>query len=382
MIKRTLNRLWVRVSLAITAMILVITVLPAASLLLLTPQEIFSQQKTYIERINNEADLRLSAAQVDYLSQTLAEDIQELYINDVQFLTLTTLVVGVLAGILLGRGLSLPIERLVTATQAVASQELTHRVSVNGAQEIRDLADNFNQMVASLERSEHLRRNMMADVSHELLTPLTVIQGNLRAILDDVYALDKEEIGKLYAQNKHLIRLVRDLRQLSQAEAGQLSLNKTAVDLNSLTNETVTTFIPLTQEKNVTLVCQLAETLPKISADADRLRQVLYNLFANALRHTPEAGQITLSTELLADEIRLAIVDTGDGIAPDLLPHIFERFYGSEMNLRRDSGGAGLGLAISRAIIQAHNGRIVVASPGANLGTTFSIYLPIENRPA
>jgi two-component system OmpR family sensor kinase/two-component system sensor histidine kinase BaeS len=382
MIKRRLNRLWIRFSLSITILILAITVLPAASLLLVTPQEIIDEQSTYLEALNKAANLRLSAVQIERLSAALAENRREIYLNDVQFLTLTTLVVGMVAGILLGRGLSLPIERLATATKAVASQELDHRVEVEGAQEIQDLAANFNQMVASLAHSEQLRRNMMADVSHELLTPLTVLQGNLRAILDDVYALDKEEIGKLYAQNKHLIRLVRDLRQVSQAEAGQLPLHKTAVDMNTLAHETIATFIPLAQEKNIALVCQFDAALPKISVDADRLRQVLHNLLANALRHTPQGGRITLLTELLPTESRLEIADTGAGIAAAALPHVFDRFWRSEATPRRDSGGAGLGLAISKAIIEQHNGRMEVTSEGANLGSAFSIWLPIESRSA
>ena len=382
MIMRLLNRLWVRFSLSITAIIVVVTILPAASLLLVEPQDIVNEQKAYIEGLNNEAQLQLSTAQIDYLAQELASALQQVYLDDVQFLTMTTLIVAVVAGGLLGRGLSLPIERLVTATKAIGSQELTHRVKVTGAQEIRDLADNFNQMTASLAHSEQLRRNMMADVSHELLTPLTVLQGNLRAILDDVYALDKEEIGKLYAQNKLLIHLVRDLRQLSQAEAGQLPLHITSVDINTLTKATSAIFVPLAQEKNITIDLALAAQLPNVAGDADRLRQVLHNLLANALRHTPEGGQITISTVLLQDEIHLAIADTGDGITPELLPHVFDRFYRSEAGLRRDSGGAGLGLAISNAIVRAHNGHITASSAGINQGSTFCICLPIESRVA
>lgn len=158
---RILNRLWVRFSLSITTIILVITILPAASLLLLEPQDIVGEHTMYIKGLNNEVQLQLSTAQVDYLAQDLAYVAQQVYLNDVQFLTLTTLIVAVVAGGLLGRGLSLPIERLVTATKAIASQKLNHRVKVTGAQEIRDLADNFNQMTASLARSKQLRRNMM-----------------------------------------------------------------------------------------------------------------------------------------------------------------------------------------------------------------------------
>jgi len=272
----------------------------------------------------------------------------------------------------------LPIEKLVRATKAVASQELNVRVEVRGAQEINDLADNFNQMVESLEHSEQIRRNMLADVSHELLTPLTVMQGNLRAILDDIYALDKEEIGKLYEQNKHLIRLVRDLRQVSQADAGQLEMNFFTVIINELVQETTNIFMPLAQEKQVTLNSKLAQTLPSVQADSHRLRQVLHNLLANALRHTPENGHITITTEQQPNEICIAITDTGDGIPPELLPHVFDRFYRADETHRRDSGGVGLGLAIAKGIVEGHNGRLTATSSGINQGSIFSIYLPIK----
>ena len=376
MIKRLLNRLWIRFSLAIIGIIFAITVLPAASLLLIDPQDWLSGSRSYIESINNEATLALSPSQINVLAENLASVIEEEIYGDTRFLLFTTLIVGLLAGALLGRGLSLPIERLAVATKAVGSRDLSHHVQVKGAQEIQDLAQNFNQMTAELARSEQLRRNMMADVSHELLTPLTVLQGNLRAMLDDVYELNKEEIGTLYEQNKHLIHLVRDLRQLAQAEAGKLPFQITAVNLASLAAETTSFFIPTAAEKNITINRELAENLPLLQADADRLRQVLHNLLGNAIRHTPEGGQITVRAQQATDEIWLSFTDTGEGIVPELLPHVFDRFYRTEESRRRDTGGAGLGLAISKAIVEAHNGRIAATSPGPGQGTTFTIYFP------
>ncbi len=377
MSKRPFNHLWVRFSLAIISIVLAITVLPLASLLLINEQNIIVETKTYVEMLNTEGNLGLEVDQITYLTETFAIEVQEEYINDIQYLIITTLIVGVLAGVILGRGLSLPIERLVTATKAVGSRDLSHRVEGGGAQEIQDLAQNFNQMTAELAHSERLRRNMMADVSHELLTPLTVLQGNLRAILDDVYDLNKDEIGTLYEQNKHLIRLVRDLRQLAQAEAGQLPFDVAPVNLSTLVAETTTLFLSAAEEKNITLMRDLAKDLPSLQADAKRLRQVLHNLIANAIRHTPEGGQISVRTQQTAGEIRLSITDTGAGIEPEFQPHVFDRFYRTEESRRRDSGGAGLGLAISKAIVEAHNGRITATSPGKGQGTTFTISLPI-----
>ncbi len=373
-----INRLWVRFSLAIIGIVFVVTVLPTASLLFVTDPEVVRQSRDYIEAVDLESDLNLSTRQINILTDTLAYETQVEYFNDIQFLLITTIIVGVLAGGLLGRGLSLPIERLVTATKAVGSRDLSHRVEVRGAQEIQDLAHNFNQMTAELARSEQLRRNMMADVSHELLTPLTVLQGNLRAILDDVYELNKDEIGTLYAQNKHLIRLVQDLRQLAQVEAEQLPFNMVPVSLNQLAEEVTAVFTQPAADKKITLDAQLADNLPSIQGDADRLRQILHNLIANALRHTPENGQLTLRTQFTNNEVCLSITDSGEGVAPEMLPHVFDRFYRMGESSRRDSGGAGLGLAISKAIVEAHNGRITASSPGKGHGATFTITLPIR----
>ena len=370
-----LNRLWVRFSLAIIGIIFIITVLPAASLLLYTPQDLADYYIDLIADVDTAAAINLSDKQIETVANALSSDSQDEYFFDVQFLSITTLIVGVLAGLLLGRGLSLPFERLVKATQAIGARDLSHRVEVKGAQEIIDLADNFNQMTAELARSEQIRQNMMADVSHELLTPLTVLQGNLRAILDDVYELNKDEIGTLYAQNKHLIRLVKDLRQLAQVEAGQLPFNMVNLSLNKLTEEVTTAFTHPATDKNITLHTQLADNLPLVNGDTDRLRQVLHNLLTNALRHTPENGTITLTTQFTKNEVTLAITDTGEGIAPDLLPYVFDRFYRTDDTRRRDSGGAGLGLAIAKAIVEGHKGRLTAASPGKGQGTTFTIHL-------
>lgn len=378
-ISSTLNRLWVRFALGITGLVFVVTVLPAASLLLTDTHEVIEDWHEYIESLDGEAALGLNPSQINYLAEVLADVTQQTYAADVQYLTLTTIIVGLLAGALLGRGLSRPIERLASAVRAVGSHQLSHRVEVRGAQEIKDLAESFNQMTAELARSEQLRHNMMADISHELLTPLTVLQGNLRAILDDVYELNKDEIGTLYEQNKHLVRLVRDLRQLAQVETGQMQFQVAAVEIEAILLETVTFFDPVAAEKTIAIQSAFANNLPPLQVDPDRLRQVLHNLMANALRHTPEGGQITIRTALATGGVRLSISDTGEGIDPDKQSHVFDRFYRSEEGRRRDSGGAGLGLAISKAIVQAQGGHIAVASLGKNKGSEFAIWMPLEN---
>ena len=166
----------------------------------------------------------------------------------------------------------------------------------SGSQEIRELAETFNKMAAELQRAEQLRTNLMADVSHELRTPLTVLEGNLRAALDQVVPLDEAEIANLYNQTRHLTRLVNDLRELSLAESGQLPLEKIPTDLKTLVTETIQALEPLAVEKGVTLADEVPP-LPEVTVDPFRIRQVLFNLLSNALRHTPEGGKITLNGE-------------------------------------------------------------------------------------
>lgn len=244
-----------------------------------------------------------------------------------------------------------------------------------GSRELVTLAHAFNTMAGDLQRAEEQRANLMADVSHELRTPLTALEGNLRAALDRVYALDEAEIADLYGQTRHLIRLVNDLRELALAEARQLPLHKQPTDLRTLVDETVRVFAPLAEEQGVHLEQQI-EDLPTLQVDAARIRQVLHNLLANALRHTPAGGRVTVIGRPDHDAVYLAVLDTGAGLDADQIPLVFDRFYRGDRSRSRDTGGTGLGLAIVKAIIEAHDGRVVATSHGVDQGSSFALYLP------
>ncbi len=285
-------------------------------------------------------------------------------------------VLGIVLGVLVARGLSAPLQQVAAAARNIARGDLRQRVPAHGTQELVDLAQSFNDMAASLTEAEQFRQNMVADVAHELRTPLTVLQGNLRAILDGVYQLDKAEITRLYDQTRHLIRLVNDLRELTQAEAGQLPLNREAVNLNALARDILSLFEPVAATESITLNIDLPATLPPVPADAARLSQVLHNLLANAIRHTPADGTVTLRGGSDANAVWLAVSDTGEGIAAADLSHVFDRFYRADRARARSTGGSGLGLAIARAIVTAHGGEISAASEGiAGRGSTFTISL-------
>jgi two-component system OmpR family sensor kinase/two-component system sensor histidine kinase BaeS len=280
-------------------------------------------------------------------------------------------------GILVSRLLTAPLGRLTRAAQAVAGGDLSQRVAVRSQDEIGELSQAFNGMTASLAEAETLRKNLMADVAHELRTPLTVVQGNLQAILDGVYPLEMAQVASLYDETRLLTRLVDDLHDLALADAGQLRLERAPVDLAALARSTVDHFAPAASAAGVVLELEAEEDVPPVEGDAGRLAQVLRNLLANALRHTPAGGRVTVRLERSGGTVRLQVADTGSGIAPEDLPHVFDRFYRSEKSRGRGTGGAGLGLAIARQLVTAHGGRIEVASP-PGAGTTFTIWLPFQ----
>lgn len=277
------------------------------------------------------------------------------------------------------RGYENPFDQLAESIGRIATRDFRVRISpfkFKEPHEIHKLAEAFNAMAAELQRSEELRQSLMADVSHELRTPLTALEGNLRAALDGVYPLDEAEIANLYAQTRHLIRLVNDLHELALADARQLPLALQPTDLNALIDETAQIFAPLAEERGVALYVT-GDPLPPITVDAVRIRQVLHNLLSNALRHTPPNGEIRVASSIEDSTAVIAVADTGDGLEPDQIGAVFDRFYRTDKSRSRDTGGTGLGLAIVSALVAMHGGTVAVASPGRGQGSTFTIRLPL-----
>jgi len=284
--------------------------------------------------------------------------------------------VALLIGTVLFRGITAPLRRLTGATVAVAAGDLSAQVPVpeGGVDEIGRLGLAFNRMTTDLARADQLRRDMTADIAHELRTPLTVIQGNLEAILDGVYPADAEHLEPVLMKTQLLRRLVEDLRTLALADAGELVLHPTPLDLGQLIRQTVKDFKVQAVATGVQLTSQIVTEMPATTADATRIEQVLGILLDNALRHTPTGGQISVNLRQVAGEIWLSVIDTGEGIPHQDLPHVFERFYRAAMGSPRP-GGSGLGLTIAKAIITAHGGRIWAEST-AGQGTTITFALP------
>lgn len=295
-----------------------------------------------------------------------------------------TLAVGavfvLVAGVLLARWLVAPLRQLECGARAIANRQWETRVPVQGSAEMRSVALSFNQMAAELERQETLRRNMLADVTHELRHPVHILQGNLRAVLDGVYALDMGEIDRLLEQTQNLTALVDDLHELALAEARELPLHRQDTDLVVVVANITEIFQPLAGDKTITLKTDLPSMSVCTQVDPSRIRQALQNLLSNALRYTPEGGEINVTLAHSDSFALISVGDTGIGIAPENLSRVFDRFYRQDSSRNRGLPGTGLGLAIAQAIVQAHGGQIDVQSPGIDQGSTFTIRLPIDTK--
>jgi two-component system OmpR family sensor kinase/two-component system sensor histidine kinase BaeS len=290
---------------------------------------------------------------------------------------LAATVVALIIGGLLFRPIVGPLRRLTTASQAIAEGDLSVRAPVQGQDEVAQLADAFNRMADSLGRAEEARRNQVADVAHELRTPLTVLQGALEAMLDGIYPTDRENLLAALSQVRTLGRLVEDLRLLALADAGQLHLSIAPVDLTAVVRETVEFYQARAQEREVSLKLDAPPSLPPISADRDRLTQVVGNLLENALRYVPKGGHVTVRVVDCPQEVEVAVIDDGPGVPAEDLPRLFDRFWRGDRARQRVTGGSGLGLAIARSLIEAHGGRIWAESVEGQ-GSTFTFTLPVS----
>ncbi|RME58572.1 MAG: HAMP domain-containing protein [Caldilineae bacterium] len=294
---------------------------------------------------------------------------------------------ALIVGALLVRSILRPLRRLEEGVARVAAGDLSARVLVAGGDEIARLAQRFNGMAASLEEQEALRRRLVADIAHELRTPLSVIQGNLQAILDGVYPLERAEIESVYQDTQLLARLVNDLHELGQAEAGRLPLSRQPLAVQEVLDQVQRRFAAAAGRQDIRLLVQPAPPGLTVDADPDRLQQILYNLIGNGLRHTPPGGRVQVRAEPDAQNramVRFSVCDSGPGIPTEDMPHIFDRFYrverdrarAEDASIDRLTSGAGLGLAIVKALVELHGGAVQVEN-GQGGGACFSFTLPL-----
>ncbi len=270
-----------------------------------------------------------------------------------------------------------PVQAMTAASRRIAAGGYDERVRVAGEDELADLAASFNQMAETLARTEERRRQLIGDVAHELRTPLSSLQSVMEGLQDGVLPADAGTFGNVQREVTRLQRLVHDLEELSRAEAGQLPLERVAVGPAAVVEAAAARLRPQFEDKGVALRLELPADLPAIWADPARLTQVMLNLLGNALQYTPAGGQVAVSGRVAGGDVQLKVRDTGIGLAVDELPHVFERFYRADKSRSRAGGGSGIGLTISKHLVEAHGGRIRAASPGRGQGSTFTLSLPI-----
>jgi len=286
---------------------------------------------------------------------------------------LAATVAALLLGTFLARTLARPIGELTAATQRIARGELGLQVPVRTHDELGKLASSFNSMSADLEKASRLRRQMTADIAHDLRTPLSVILGYTEALSDGKLQATPAIAATLHQEALHLNHLIDDLRTLSLADAGELPLYRDWIAPGALLERAVAAYGMQAEQQGITLRTEIAAGLPSVNVDAQRMAQVLGNLVSNALRHTPAGGDVTLSASQEDGVVLLSVHDTGDGIPPEDLPHIFERFYRGDQ-ARQSFGASGLGLSIAKSIVEAHGGSLTVAS-AAGQGSAFTVRL-------
>lgn len=292
-----------------------------------------------------------------------------------------TIIIALFLGILLARSITRPIRELTKATHAMADGNLDQKVNVRSRDEIGELAASFNKMSSDLSRSFNLRKQMTADIAHELRTPLSLIIGHAEGVHDGVLEPNHENFEIIREEAERLEHLVNDLRTLSLADAGELSVDFQPVHINDLMSDVYTHYITLFNQHRIALNLKSAPVILTANLDPSRFAQVLNNILDNALRYTPEGGSVEMETMQVKDKIQISIQDNGEGVTPEIAAHLFDRFYRADEARNRNDGGSGLGLAIAKSIIEMHGGKIWAESEKGK-GMRMVIELPkLKNAP-
>jgi signal transduction histidine kinase len=277
---------------------------------------------------------------------------------------------------LLARGMTQPLRDMAKAARRMETGDYSQRVYTRSRDEVGQLADAFNTMSAELQQLEQLRRDLVANVSHELKTPITALRAHLENLLDGVEKPDPATLQVMLAQSERLGRLVEQLLDLSRLESGDVPLERDAVELAPLVTQVLSEIEVARSDRGVTIASDLPPDLPSVHADRERIHQVLFNLLDNAVRFTPRGGRVEVKASQVDGHCEIRVVDTGVGVPPEHLPRLFERFYRANPARSRDDGGTGIGLAIARSVVEAHGGHISAESEQGK-GSTFTFDLPV-----
>lgn len=369
----------------LTGMVFILIFLTIAILLILVNNQMdnhFSQYLTNMSQMMGNGHqgmgmmhgMRYGPAEITYISAVH---------RSLLWVGLVMLAVSVTISYFIVREIMRPLSALTDAVQKVKAGTYGQTVPVERRDEVGTLTETFNDMSQELAKNDKMRRRLFANIAHELRTPLAILQGNLEGMIDDVIPTDKKVLLSMEDETLRMGRLIQDLRDLSLAEINELTLHKAPHDINVLLERAVSMLQPLCDEKSLAVHLDLARDLPKVSIDVDRINQVIYNLLNNAIRYIEAGCTITVSTLAVTVKgqpyVQVQIADTGSGIAPEDLQHIFQYFYRSEKSRNRKSGGSGIGLALAQQFVRSHGGRIWADSE-VGRGTTFTFILPIHSQ--
>ena len=313
----------------------------------------------------------------DEMQQSLLVDFSRA-INEVLLLaTGLAMLTAVIISSFVTRRIVRPIQHMTAASQRIANGRYEERVEAVGEDELGTLGISFNRMAHQLEQTETRRRQLIGDVAHELRTPLSSIKSVMEGLQDGVLPAEPETFASVEREVNRLQRIVRDLEELSRAEAGELPMEMADVNPILFVQTAVDRLALQYEDKGVQLITAFVAELPAVHADTARMTQVMLNLLGNALQYTPINESVTINAQAVEDDIHITVQDTGIGLTAEQQRHIFERFYRVDKSRARAGGGSGIGLTISKHIVEAHNGRLTVSSQGIGTGSSFTVSLPI-----
>lgn len=314
---------------------------------------------------------------LEEMSSDLFTNFRDAVTEALLFSTTAALISALIVSLFVSRRVVTPIRQMMEASQRIAAGHYQERVEAAGTDELGQLAHTFNQMATTLEQTEAMRRDLIANVAHELRTPLASIKGYMEGILDGVLPAEPDTYQQIYHEADRLQRLVNDLQELSRVEAGAFELVCRPLAIGKLIQQIASRLRPQFEEKEVSLTLNIPPNLPPVQADEDRLNQVLLNLVGNALQYTPAGGAVTIAAKTQNQELRITVSDTGLGLAAGHLPHLFNRFYRVDKSRSRAGGGSGIGLTIAKHLVEAHGGHIWAESAGEGHGSVFTFSLPL-----
>jgi len=311
---------------------------------------------------------------------TLYENFKAAVNESLLFSSIAAFIIAGILSVLISRQITKPLISITDASQEIAKGNYSQRVQVttDNEDELSQLGHSFNRMAAQLEQTENMRRQLIGDISHELRTPLTAIKGSMEGLIDGVLANDETTYMHIYREADRLQRLVEDLQELSRVEGGAFRINKEAINIDKILHDALAPLINTFNKKGIQVSIHSEKNLPSVTANHDRVLQVVQNLLGNALQFTPENGIIEVNAKKVDNFVQISVKDNGTGIEADHLPHIFERFYRADRSRsRQNGGGSGIGLTIAQSLVEAHGGKIWADSKGKGHGSTFTFTLPI-----